>query len=143
MIEIEKQYKFNNKIKIFKNEKNCGAGLSRNKAAKVAEGKYLAFLDADDIWKPNKLDRQITFMRSKNCDATHTSYLIINEFKEVIGKRTARTFSKLNELLKSCDIGTSTIIINTVSFAKIDTFSFKILFFGLDFDVFYNNLCEF
>ena len=110
------------RISIIKNHKNLGAGISRNIGISKSKGKYLAFLDADDIWKPNKLDKQITFMRSKNCDATHTSYLIINEFKEVIGKRTARTFSKLNELLKSCDIGTSTMII------KRDLISDKIKF---------------
>tara|TARA_B100000963_G_scaffold324626_1_gene310289 strand:- start:117 stop:545 length:429 start_codon:yes stop_codon:yes gene_type:complete len=64
-------------------------------------------------------------MRSKDYDATHTSYLIIDEFKTVIGKRTARTFSGLNDLLKSCDIGTSTMII------KKDLINDKIKFASL------------
>ena len=108
---LEQFKKKDERISIIKNQKNLGVGESRNIGISKSKGSYLAFLDADDIWKPNKLDKQITFMRSKDYDVTHTSYLIINEFKKVIGKRTARSFSGLNELLKSCDIGTSTMVI--------------------------------
>ena len=124
---IEQIKKKDKRISIIKNKKNSGAGASRNVGISKSKGKYLAFLDADDIWKPNKLDNQITFMRSKDYAATHTSYLIIDEFKKVIGKRTARTFNELNELLKSCDIGTSTMIIkkdlinDKIKFASLTT----------------------
>ena len=124
---IEQIKKKDKRISIIKNKKNSGAGASRNVGISKSKGKYLAFLDADDIWKPNKLDNQITFMRSKDYAATHTSYLIIDEFKKVIGKRTARTFNGLNELLKSCDIGTSTMIIkkdlinDKIKFASLTT----------------------
>ena len=90
---LEQFKKKDERISIIKNQKNLGVGESRNIGISKSKGSYLAFLDADDIWKPNKLDKQITFMRSKDYDVTHTSYLIINEFKKVIGKRTARTFS--------------------------------------------------
>ena len=124
---LEQIKKKDERISIIKNQKNLGVGESRNIGISKSKGKYLAFLDADDIWKPNKLDKQITFMRSKDYAATHTTYLIIDEFKNVIGKRTARKFSELNDLLKSCDIGTSTMIIkkdlinDKIKFASLTT----------------------
>ncbi len=50
------------KIKIIINKKNIGAGASRNKGIKKAKGKYIAFIDSDDFWKPNKLKKQIEFI---------------------------------------------------------------------------------
>ena len=52
------------KIKIIINKKNIGAGASRNKGIKKAKGKYIAFIDSDDFWKPNKLEKQIEFIKS-------------------------------------------------------------------------------
>ena len=56
-------YNFNKKIKFIINERNIGAGLSRNKGLKVAEGKYIGFIDADDLWEVDKLETQINFMK--------------------------------------------------------------------------------
>ena len=53
------------KIKLIINSKNMGAGLSRNKAAKLAKGKYIAFLDSDDVWTRNKLKHQLAFMKKE------------------------------------------------------------------------------
>ena len=50
-------------------------------------------------------------MKKHNYSATHTSYSIVNENKDVIGKRIARDFLKIDDLLKSCDIGTSTVVL--------------------------------
>ena len=71
----------------------------------------IAFLDADDIWHKEKLKKQIKFMKLNNYDITHTSYTVINENRDPIKKRIARNFIHINDLLKSCDIGTSTVII--------------------------------
>ncbi len=116
-----------NRIIIIKNEKKMGAGISRNIGISNAKGKYVAFLDADDIWHINKLKIQINFMEKHNISVSHTSYSIINEDKEIIGKRIARNFYKLDELLKSCDIGTSTVVLkktlidNNIAFAPLKT----------------------
>ena len=108
---IKEFQKKDKRITIIKNAKKLGAGMSRNIGISQSRGKYIAFLDADDTWHINKLDKQINFMIKHNYSATHTSYSIINENRDVIGKRNARDFFKIEDLLKSCDIGTSTVVL--------------------------------
>lgn len=60
--ELKKKYK---KINIIVNKQNVGAGYSRNKGIAKSKGKYVAFLDADDLWKPSKLRTQLNFMLKK------------------------------------------------------------------------------
>ena len=103
------------KIKIKKliiNNKNYGAGLSRNRGIIKASGTYLAFCDADDIWKKNKLNTQLEFMTKNNLEISYTNYFIINEKSKIIGKFNTLRKLNYNDLLKSCDIGLSTIILN-------------------------------
>ena len=59
---LDKEYLENSKIRFFKNPKNYGAAVSRNKALKEARGRWIAFLDSDDLWLPQKLEKQIRFM---------------------------------------------------------------------------------
>ncbi len=108
---LQKISKSDNRIKIINNNKKLGAGLSRNKGIEHSSGKYIAFIDADDTWAPNKLKDQISFMKKNNYQISHTSYLIIDEKKKIIGQRKARDLLSINEVLKSCDIGLSTVII--------------------------------
>ena len=62
--ELAKEYSEKDcRIKVFRNEKNCGAAVSRNKGIQNSKGQYVAFLDSDDIWAFNKLDKQLDFMR--------------------------------------------------------------------------------
>ncbi len=101
----------NKNIKIIDNDKNLGAGLSRNKGIYVANGKYIGFLDADDIWNKNKILKQIKFMQKFDFKISHTSYEIINESYKVLSCRKARNFNSYQDILKSCDIGLSTVIL--------------------------------
>ena len=103
--------KLDKRIKIINNFKRLGAGLSRNKGIEQSNGKYIAFIDADDTWAPDKLKDQISFMKKNNHQISHTSYFIVNEKKKIIGQRKARDLLSINEVLKSCDIGLSTVII--------------------------------
>lgn len=62
------------RIKIIKNEKNSGAAVSRNKALREAKGRWIAFLDSDDLWMPEKLEKQITFMKRNGYSFSYTNY---------------------------------------------------------------------
>lgn len=64
------------RIRFFKNEKNSGAAVSRNLALREARGKYIAFLDSDDIWEPTKLEEQLAFMKKTGYAFTYTDYRI-------------------------------------------------------------------
>ena len=74
---VELVKKFNDsRIKIFINEKNSGAAVSRNLALREAKGKYIAFLDSDDLWMPAKLEKQIAYMKEKGYAFTYSDYII-------------------------------------------------------------------
>lgn len=68
-----------NRIKLFKLEKNGGAGVARNNSIREAKGQYFAFLDSDDRWMPHNLERKINFMQEKNCSVAYSSYLTCYE----------------------------------------------------------------
>ena len=108
---LEKLFKLEKKIKIIKNSKTVGAGFSRNKGIENANGEFIAFIDADDTWKKYKLEKQINFMKKNKLKFTHTPYEIIDKNDRVLGERISKNFEKVDDLIKSCDIGLSTVII--------------------------------
>ena len=108
---LEKLFQSEEKIRIIKNSQTIGAGLSRNKGIQNSKGEYIAFIDADDIWKKYKLENQINFMKKKKIKISHTTYQIIDKNDRVLGERVSRNFEKVDDLIKSCDIGLSTVIL--------------------------------
>jgi len=102
--------KLDKRIFVIFNSKNIGAGLSRNKGIKYAKGDLIAFLDSDDIWKKNKLELQIKFMKRKKADFSFTSYEIINSAGQKRYKREAKLNLNYESLIRSCDIGLSTVM---------------------------------
>ena len=123
---VRKISKMDKRIKIIFNKKNYGAGISRNIGIKKSKGKYIAFIDADDLWNKNKLKIQYNYMKKNNILVSHTSYQIMNETNEIISKRDAKKLEYKN-LLNSCDIGLSTVMIekkifnNQIKFPNIKT----------------------
>ncbi len=119
--------KSDKRINLIINKKKLGAGLSRNKGIKLSKGKYIAFLDSDDYWSKNKLKAQITFMNDNKYLISHTTYQIVDQNNKKISIRRARSFFKIQDLLYSCDIGLSTVIMrrnlfsNNVKFPNIKT----------------------
>lgn len=75
------------RITLLRNEKNMGAAASRNKAISLARGKWIAFLDSDDVWFPTKLFDQISFMKANNCNFSYTEYEQINEESKPVSVR--------------------------------------------------------
>ena len=67
------------RIRYFKNERNSGAALSRNRALREARGRYIAFLDSDDLWLPDKLERQVRFMQETGAAFSYTNYYEMDE----------------------------------------------------------------
>ena len=103
--------KFN--IKIIDNKKNYGAGESRNIAIRRSNSKYIAFLDSDDIWSKDKLKIQVKYMEKNKILFSHTSYNIINASNKIISCRFAKKKIVFKDLITSCDIGLSTVILKT------------------------------
>lgn len=77
--------KEDSRIKYIKNESNRGAAFSRNIALQNANGKWIAFLDSDDIWHPEKLERQIGFMLKNDYKFSYTNYCEIDEHSNETG----------------------------------------------------------
>jgi teichuronic acid biosynthesis glycosyltransferase TuaG len=115
---IKKIVKLDKRIFLLINNKNLGAGQSRNIAIKKARGKFIAFLDADDVWKKHKLKIQLKFMQMNQYRITHTSFEIVGENNTIIGNRIARNFFHVNDILKSCDIGLSTVLLEKKILSK-------------------------
>lgn len=68
-----------NRIRYLKNEKNSGAAVCRNRALREARGKWVAFLDSDDLWTPDKLEKQIAFMEKNGYAFSYTRYEEMDE----------------------------------------------------------------
>ncbi len=82
--EIVARYK-DKRIKYLKNPNNSGAAVSRNRALRKAEGRWIAFLDSDDLWEKNKLEKQIQFMEKSGCSFSYTNYVEIDEKSMLLG----------------------------------------------------------
>ncbi len=77
--EVVKPYLSDYRIKYLKNEKNRGAALTRNRAMREAQGEWIAFLDSDDLWMPEKLEKQIHFMNEHGYIFSYHEYVKIDE----------------------------------------------------------------
>lgn len=112
--EIVKKYmKIDLRVKFYKLEKNSGAAVVRNTALEKAKGRFIAFLDSDDVWDRDKLEKQINFMKKNNYGFSFTSYRLMSE-KGLLLNKEVRVPSqiKYEELLKNTIIGCLTVIID-------------------------------
>ena len=75
-----------NRIRFLKNDVNSGAAISRNRALREAKGKWIAFLDSDDLWLPEKLEKQISFMEQNDYHFSYTKYEEIDETGKSLGR---------------------------------------------------------
>lgn len=80
--EVVNQYLADKRIRYIKNDTNSGAAVSRNRALREAKGKWIAFLDSDDVWVPEKLEKQLAFMVTNGYHFSYTNYEEIDEESE-------------------------------------------------------------
>lgn len=113
----ELKSKASSKIQLLKNKKNLGADKARNIGIKKAKGVFIAFLDADDHWEPNKLETQINFMIKEDLCFTYTAYNV--SYKGNTKKVSVPAVLKRNDLLKNNRICTSTVIFDQEKLGKL------------------------
>lgn len=110
---IKKLAESDERIKYFRLDKNSGVANARNTALKISKGRFAAFLDADDLWLPEKLEKQIDFMLEHNIEISFASYELIDE-KGIKKNKVIRVPEKINyeKLLKENVIGCLTVVID-------------------------------
>ncbi len=111
--KIEKLAENDSRIRLVRQERNLGAARCRNKGLSLAKGRYICFLDADDIWERDKLSRELAFMRDGEKSFVFTSYEFADENGRGTGK-IAHVPSKMThgDALKNTSIFTSTVMID-------------------------------
>lgn len=118
---VEEYIKNDSRIKYHLLEVNSGAAVARTTAMKLAQGAYMAFLDSDDVWMPDKLERQIKWMQENDYAFSCTAYEQIDEDDNLLGK-TIKTVKKTNynRLLLDCPVGNSTVVYDVEKMGKFE-----------------------
>ena len=118
---VEEYIKNDPRIKYHLLEVNSGAAVARTTAMKLAQGAYMAFLDSDDVWMPDKLERQIKWMQENDYAFSCTSYEQIDEDDNLLGK-TIKTVKKTNynRLILDCPVGNSTVVYDVEKMGKFE-----------------------
>ena len=102
------------RIRVLQNDKNSGVAVTRNRALDAAQGEYIAFLDADDLWLPDKLEQQIRFMETGQFVLTYTDY---QKFDSATGTRRKKIIKApkrmtAKSIYSNTAIGCLTVMVN-------------------------------
>lgn len=110
------------RVKCYQNSKNSGAAVSRNNSIMHSSGEFLAFIDSDDLWLPNKLEKQLAFMNNK-VDFSFTAYELIDntelKLNKTVDSTQEGTFTYQDMLRKKATLGCSTVMLRKKSFNDI------------------------
>ena len=98
---------------------NLGPAMARNKAISIAKGKYIAFLDSDDIWLPEKLELQINFMKKNNYSFVFSSYSVISDDEKSKYTISVPETISYKRYLKNTIIGCLTVMLDKEKFTNI------------------------
>ena len=107
------------RIKLIQLQENSGPAVARNTAIEAAQGRYIAFLDSDDLWLPDKLEKQLAFIQANDYPFTYSAYDKINENEQVFGHIGVPDKVSYSDLLKVCSIGCLTTVYDTDFFGKV------------------------
>lgn len=107
------------RIILIRNERNQGVARTRNKGMDLCRGRYVAFLDSDDVWHPEKLERQLALMRETGADFTYCSYAVVDERgKPAKADYLVPRCTDFPQLLKENVIGCSTVLLTAAVVRK-------------------------
>ena len=116
---VQKFSKVDERIKCLNQITNSGVAKARNRGLKESRGEYIAFLDSDDLWEKEKLEKQIKFMEDKKINFSFTNYTSISEKGKFIKKTICPEKLNYEEALKGNKIGCLTVIIRKSSLKNI------------------------
>ena len=120
---ILKKYSKDKRIKIFWLKKNNGAGFCRNYGIKNSKSPYVAFIDSDDVWKKNKLEKQIIFMKKNNYSFSYTNYETFGDKRKIIIPPLRFDYKSF---INNTSIGTSTMMVKRKELKNIKFTNSKI-----------------
>jgi len=106
------QEKGESRIRLLRQPSNMGAALARNRGLWEAKGRYIAYLDADDLWMPEKLERELRFLKEKDAAFVFTGY----EFADERGRGTGKVVHVPETLSYRQALSNTTIFTTTVMF---------------------------
>ena len=115
---INKYVKIDNRVKLIQLSKNGGPAVARNMAISKATGRFIAFLDSDDLWKKNKLEFQLNYMIKENIAFSYSPYDIIDENGSKISEFTPSSKISYKQLLKTNSIGCLSAIYDCLLLGK-------------------------
>ncbi len=119
--EVVEKYLKDKRIKYYKFKKNGGPAAARNNSMKLAKGKYMAFLDSDDLWLKDKLKKQIQFMKDNKFNFTCTAYEQIDEEGKELNKIIkTKEKANYNRILLDCPVGNSTVMYDVSKLGKFE-----------------------
>jgi glycosyltransferase involved in cell wall biosynthesis len=116
---VEEYAKTDRRVKFIRLPTNLGVAKARNRAIKEATGRYIAFLDSDDTWKPSKLEKQVEFLQKNNLALTYSAYDTMDENSSYINRRSVRESITYTDMLKSNHIGNLTGMYDVEFFGKV------------------------
>jgi len=117
---IVREYKKKDpRIKLLVNHSKMGPALTRNLAIENSTGRFIAFLDSDDLWVPDKLEVQIKFMLEDSYAFTFANYGKVNESGEDVGRITVPEKVSYKDLLKTCSVGCLTAVYDSQLLGKV------------------------
>ena len=119
--KVMRKYLKDKRINYIKLEKNSGAAVARTESMKRAKGNYMAFLDSDDLWYPEKLEKQLKFMQDNDYSFSCTAYEQIDEKNNKLNKTVyPKMKANYNRILLDCPVGNSTVMYNVDKLGKFE-----------------------